>query len=124
MAAATAIATILFGGVVSGVLTFALNTRRDERTFTRAKLETLFVAARRFGANLEAHYFHYFALVKRELDLNSVLDLQRQNSPGTQDVEQIDLLIAIYFPEVDRAYRQLLEVRDALTTLATDSSVK
>jgi len=119
LSVAVAIATILFGGVISAVITFALNARRDERAFTRQKLESLYTSADRFTKYLAAHHIVYFALVKGDLDLNQIFDVQQKSNTTAAEkpYEQVELLIAIYFPGVRTAYDVLLEARETLSKL-------
>jgi hypothetical protein len=108
--------TVLFAGVVSAIVTYALNTRKAERETLRQKLEALFTHAHKYTTKLWGEYFQYFPVVKGEMTLNDLYDTRIKNAEKyTPTHEQIEMLISIYFPKVQKAYDDLVAARDQLS---------
>ena len=88
------IATIIFGGVVAGLVTFAFNLRQAERMQRRQKLEELCQILRRLSRD-------YGSLAFR-LEGGDTIDTREGDRPE----ERIRVLIALYFPSLSEKYEE------------------
>ena len=119
------ILTVLFGGVLSGIITYSLNARKSERELLRQKLELLYTHTHKYIATLIGHYIQYYPVVNGVMSLNELYDLQIKSAEkSTSTHEQIEMLIAVYFPKVQSAYDQLLVARDQLAEFHSNFSLE
>jgi flagellar basal body-associated protein FliL len=58
-----AVLTIAMSGVVSGIVTFQLNARRDSRELRRQKLEALYESFDGFVTQLGSHWIPYIGVM-------------------------------------------------------------
>jgi hypothetical protein len=106
--------TVAASGVVSGVVTFRLNAGRDARRMRREKLERLFLAHAGFVRQLETSWIPYFGVMSGQIDYNQALDMTiGQNANEEKHFESVEMLVSLYFPELEPALRRLVEIRDA-----------
>jgi hypothetical protein len=99
------IATIALSGVVSALVTYRLNLRKDQDIFMRQKAEELYRSFERYSHDLGMYFFHYFPLLNGLVDYNQHLDeeIKRGKEPkNTKDaLSEVEMLTGIYFPELD-----------------------
>ena len=105
--------TIVASGVVSGVVTFRLNAGRDARRMRREKLEKLFIAHTGFLRQLEMHWYPYLEVMAGRILYNDALDIISKNSTNEdKHFENLEMLVFIYFPELEPGLRQLTDIRN------------
>ena len=108
--------TVLSSGVVSATVTYMLNKRREERQLFRKKLEELYLATHKFENLLGGHLLLYLKGIDGKLDLNQVNDCQIEDNKRRGRESSCDdamMLIAIYFPQLQKEWDDFLKVRDA-----------
>ena len=108
-----ALLTITMSGVVSGIVTFQLNARRDTRELRRQKLEALYESFDGFVAQLGSHWLTYMSVMANKIEYNTALDLTIKN--GNAEVKHfrtLDMLTAIYFPKLQVHLDELHKVRE------------
>jgi hypothetical protein len=107
------LATIAMSGVVAGVVTFKLNARREERHFRRQRLEHLFGAFSGFCTQLEVDWLPYISVMKGKIDYNQALDMTIASGKNQErNLEDAEMLVAIYWPELQSDVDALKNVRD------------
>ena len=110
---ALGVLTIAASGVVSGVVTFRLNSRRDARRMRREKLEQLFLAHSVFARQLGVGWFPYLMVMQGTIAYNDALDMVVKSSvDDDRPYEKMEMLVAIYFPELEKELTKLLQIRD------------
>jgi hypothetical protein len=108
--------TILTSGVVSAMVTYRLNVRREGRDLRRQKLEALYMHTTAYCTSLSSHYIPYLSAMHGRLDLNQVYDLT--NARGRNDDRSFDnlrMLIELYVPSAQPILDDLLACREALS---------
>ena len=110
---ALGLVTVLLSGVVSGYVTYQLNTRRDARQLRRQKLEAAYEAFNGFTTSLISHWLPYMAVMENSLEYNQALDITiKGDKPKSNDLRTLEMLIAIYFPAFQRHLDELIKTRD------------
>ena len=109
---ALGVLTIAASGVVSGVVTFKLNSRRDARRMRREKLEQLFLAHSAFARQLGAGWLPYISVMQGAISYNDALDMVRKPPGDDRPYDKMEMLVAIYFPELGKELKKLLQIRD------------
>lgn len=110
---ALGILTIAASGVVSGVVTFRLNSGRDARRMRREKLERLFLAHTAFVGQLGVSWFPYMKVMDGSISYNDALDMTiKREADRERHLETIEMLVALYFPELSRGLEELTAIRD------------
>ena len=106
--------TIVMSGVVAAVVTFRLNARREDRQFRRERLEHLFRAFLGFCRVLGADWFHYIPVMTGQINYNQALDMTiASGKDEDRNLEKLEMLVAIYWPELQSHVDALKAVRDA-----------
>ncbi|MBA2492279.1 MAG: hypothetical protein H0V34_11470 [Gammaproteobacteria bacterium] len=109
---AISILTIAMSGVVSGVVTFRLNAKRDSRQLRRQKLESLFQAFNGYVTQLGSHWIPHMAVMAGKIDYNAALDMTAKGATvEPRHFETLEMLVAIYFPELQGHLDRLLTLR-------------
>jgi hypothetical protein len=112
------IATIALSGVVSALVTYRLNLRKDQDIFMRQKAEELYRSFDRYGHDLGVYFFNYFPLFNGLVDYNQHLDgeIKRgQETKNTKDAfSEVEMLTGIYFPKLGTNLKDYLAVRTEL----------
>lgn len=113
---------VLGGGIISGSITFLLETKRSERNLLRLKLEELHTAFDRSARNLTTIHELLSQYAKEESDLQSFLDqstafADKLSEPTT---ERVASLCAIYFPELIICFKSFTRARERFTNLMND----
>jgi hypothetical protein len=113
------IATIATSGVVSVIVTYRLNGRREERQFRRQRLEHLFKAYIGFCRNLEVQWTPYAQVMLGKLNYNQALDMTIAGGKDQErNLEEAEMLVAIYWPQLQAHLDALLKVRNSLAEIA------
>jgi hypothetical protein len=108
-----AILTIAMSGVVSGIVTFQLNARRDARELRRQKLETLYESFDGFVTQLGSHWVPYLGVMANKIEYNESLDLTiKKGNSEVKHLRTLEMLIAIYFPKLQPHLDELHGVRE------------
>jgi hypothetical protein len=107
------ILTVAMSGVVTALVMFRLNARREDRQFRRQRLEHLFRAYVGYCRQLGIHWMPYESVMTGSVDYNQA---QRQVIAGGKDerrnFDEIEMLIAIYWPELRPHLEEVIKVRD------------
>lgn len=107
-----AILTIAMSGVVSGIVTFQLNARRDARELRRQKLEALYESFDGFVTQLGSHWVPYLGVMANKIEYNAALDLTiKKANSDVKHLRTLEMLIAIYFPKLQPHLNDLHSVR-------------
>ena len=101
--------TVLTSGVTSGLVTFVLNTKQQERALRRAKLEELCGILQRRAINFE----QYRGLVrlhmkKMDLDSEQTPELAAATGQLRADEDKARPLIAIYYPALEQHWNRAM----------------
>ena len=119
------VVTILLSGVVSGYVTYQLNTRRDARQLRRQKLEAAYEAFHGFARSLSVHWFPYISVMSNKIEYNDALDITIKNQKDeSKDLRTLEMLIAIYFPAFQRHLDELLQTRDFAMQIIREHKVR
>lgn len=99
-------------GVVSGIVTFQLNARRDARALRRQKLEALYESFDGFVTQLGCHWIPYIGVMENKIEYNTALDMTiNKGNSEEKHLRKLDMLIAIYFPKLQPHLDELTRVR-------------
>ena len=105
--------TVVMSGVVAAVVTFRLNARREDRQFQRERLEQLFRAFVGFCRQLGVDWYHYIPVMTGKIDYNQALAMTiASGKDDERNLENVELLVAIYWPELQLHVDALKKVRD------------
>lgn len=106
--------TIAASGVTAAVVTFRLSARREDMQFRRRQLEVTYRAFGRFTTQLGVAWLPVISVMAGRLDYNQALGMINakpvENEPRA--LEELQMLVAIYFPEFDPLLDELLSIRD------------
>jgi len=112
------IATIALSGVVSALVTYKLNLRKDQDIFMRQKAEELYRSFDLYSHDLGMYFFHYFLLLKGLVDYNQHLDEEIKRGKEAKNTKnalsEVELLTGIYFPALDEHLKNYFAVRTEL----------
>ncbi len=105
--------TVVMSGVVAAVVTFKLNARREDRQFQRDRLEHLFRGFVGFCTMLRVYWSPYISVMTGKIDYNQALDSTIAAGKNEErHLEEVEVLIAIYWPELQPPVDALKTVRD------------
>ena len=105
--------TIVMSGVVAAVVTFRLSARREDRQFRRERLEHLFRSFVAFCRMLGVHWSSYTSVMTGKIDYNQALDMTIASGKNDErHLENVEMLVAIYWPELQSHVDALKTVRD------------
>jgi len=108
-----AILTIAMSGVVSGIVTFQLNARRDARELRRQKLEAVYESFNGFVTQLGGYWIPYLGVMANKIEYNTALDMTIKNSNSeVKYFRTLEMLIAIYFPKLQPHLDELNGVKE------------
>lgn len=117
--------TVVMSGVVAAVVTFRLNARREDRQLRRQQLEHLFRAFVGFCRDLEVHWSPYMSVMTGKIDYNQALDLTIESGPDQErKLENVETLVAIYWPELRSHVDSLMKVRDSASTVLDEHKAR
>jgi hypothetical protein len=112
------LATIVSSGVMSAIVTYKLNARREECQFRRQKLEEFYMAMSGFCRSLMTHFFTYQGVMEQKTTYNAALDATIEK--GTDEKRSCDttfMLLPIYFPQFQPVFNKLLNCRSTLNAI-------
>jgi hypothetical protein len=105
--------TIIGSGIASAVVTFKLNPRKDQQEFMRTKLETLFNAVRGFRKTYSVSMAVWISVMNGKIPYNTGQDIHIEAMKGKpDDFGTIEMIVNIYFPELNFAFQSLVVKRD------------
>lgn len=118
------VTAVLGGGLVSGSITFMLESKRTEKNLLRAKLEELHTAFDKTSRNLTTIHELLSQYAKRESDLKSFLDqsVAYVDKLVEPTAERVSSLCAIYFPDLVICHKSFERARERFTELMTDQT--
>ncbi|HMS01351.1 MAG TPA: hypothetical protein PKE51_00180 [Gemmatimonadaceae bacterium] len=103
---------------MSGIVTFRLNSSRDARRMRREKLERLFLAHNAFVGQLGVSWFPYMKVMEGVISYNDALDMTiKRDVDREKNLETVEMLVTLYFPELQRSLDELLGIRDEAADL-------
>jgi len=116
------VTAVLGGGIISGSITFILETKRSEKNLLRTKLEELHTAFDRSSRNLTIIHELLSQYARGESDLQGFLSestsyVEKFSEPTT---ERVSALCAIYFPELIICNKSFNRARERFTDLMND----
>jgi hypothetical protein len=115
------ILTIIGSGVVSAIVTYKLNLVKSEREFRKQKLQELYLAFHRFNIALGSHNIVWLPVMEGKMDFNKALEIIIENAPKhTGHWEELCMLVDLYFPEMDKHSKRIIEIRDILNAIQRD----
>ena len=105
---------IFSSGLVSAVVSFKLNQRKDKAEFLQGKLEILYDVTHRWSRQLWSHYLHLTYVYKNETSYEEFVQnfLVTEIEGGL--LEKAEMLIGMYFPSMNSELRKLLQKRESL----------
>ncbi|MEI9966040.1 MAG: hypothetical protein WDM92_16745 [Caulobacteraceae bacterium] len=85
----------------------------------RKKAEELYLATDEFGRDFGSHMVTFLPVLEGSIDYNQMLDLQRQTHTKKLHggAETMEMLVRIYFPEVEGELDRLFAVRDEFSKI-------
>ncbi|CAB5577247.1 Uncharacterised protein [Pseudomonas putida] len=113
---------MLGGGIVSGTISFLLETRRSEKNLLRLKLEEVHTEFDRASRNLTAVHGLLKQYANGESDLQGFMRdatayVEKLSEPRG---ERVSSLCAIYFPELVICHKSFLKAKDRFSALMND----
>lgn len=113
---------VLGGGIVSGGITFLLETKRSEKNLLRTKLEELHTAFDKTSRRLDILHMLLDQYAKGESDLKGFLDESASyvDKLSEQTSERVSALCAIYFPELNLCYKSFDKARERFVVIMSD----
>src|SRR5208337_3692517 len=104
--------------VGSGVVVYKLNARKDQREFTRSKLEALFVAVQQFDQLFSTGMSYWIAAMRREIPYDQVAARFLDETKGMAEMyATAHMLVSLYFPELKEKFRTMRAVSDQTTAI-------
>lgn len=87
----------------------------------RQKAEALYLAADEFGRMLGAHVVRHLPVANGQIDYNTMLDrfIADPPSKAAGGPETMEMLVRIYFPEIQTQLSTLLSARDRLSRVVS-----
>lgn len=106
------IATIAMSGLVSGLVAYQLNSRRDSRQLRREKLEAVYGSFSGFVAQLESRWTPYPGVMANKNEYNAALAMTiKKDAAEPEHLHTLEMQIAIYFPRLQPHLDELIEIR-------------
>lgn len=106
------VATIICSGVVSAIVTYKLNSRKDERHLLRQKLEELNLATIRFCTQLDSNFLPYISVMTGKITYNQALDIVLKSNNTDKNYDIISMIVNIYFPHLSPYLDNIHKARD------------
>lgn len=107
------VATIAMGGVVSGLVTFHLNARKEARQVRRTKLELAYRAFHGYTSQLGQHWVTLHSVMVNKIEYNDALDIFAKDAATSPlHFQELSMLVAIYFPELQPFVDRVIAVRE------------
>lgn len=105
--------TIICSGVASAIVTYKLNSSREERQFLRKKLEEVNLAFTGYCRQLGTHLIQHQAVMVGKITFNDALDLTiKGGSDNERNHEKLSMLLNIYFPHLSRHLDEIGKCRE------------
>lgn len=113
-------ATILTSGVVSAVVSYRLSLRKDEDNFKRQKIEELYAVFEKYDHFLGVHFLKYYTLfrgLQSYNEFNEEVIKQGAKTENRDALAKTELLIAIYFPILQKHLNAYSKSRSEVNNL-------
>lgn len=105
--------TVACSGVVSGLVTFQLNSRRESRHLRRVKLEAVYLSFSGFIRQFGSYLLPYVSVMQNVISYDDANNINNKSSGNDEKhLGNIEMLIAIYFPSLEEHYKELIKIRD------------
>jgi len=110
------IAAIITSGTVSAIISYYLATRQEERKYRQQKLEKLYMCVTQWIKSFGVYSLNYRGAMQGKLSLNDVYDLTKNASElnDKTNIENIEMIIGIYFPSLQINHNELMNCRQAV----------
>lgn len=120
----TLVTAMLGGGIVSGTISFVLETSRSEKNLLRLKLEEVHTEFDRISRRMTTVHGLLKRYANGDLDLDSFLGECNAyiNKLSESREERISSLCAIYFPELFIYYKSFFKAKVRYSALMTDQT--
>lgn len=113
--------TVATSGLVSALVVFRLNSRHEARQFRTQKLELLYQAFNGFVSQLGRHWLPLMSVMSGSIDYNAALDIiNRRSADEPRHFENFEMLIALYFPELQEYRERLISIRERANDVIHD----
>jgi len=112
--------TIVCSGVVSAVVTYKLNSSKQEQVFMRSKLEELFISVHDFCTTLRTYGCRYLPVMKQKISYNDALDMEIESGKESWQRDAFrksTMLVTIYFTDLQPAMDELFCVRSDMNAV-------
>lgn len=108
--------TIGFSGILSAYIAHHLATTRADREFRLKRLEELFLSLTRFSKHYTVAVTPYLLVMRGQNTLAAVQEIidKQTTSEDAQHLENIEMLIKIYFPSLNPHFDRILRLRDQI----------
>ena len=98
---------------------FELNKAEKKLYYLQERQEELFIKSKLFLNGLVSYYFPYYHVMKGEMEPNTALEIGIKNK-NADDYNRVDMLIKMYFPEVNNPFSEILKIRDLLNRIISE----
>lgn len=114
-----ALLTVAASGVVATVVSHRLSVSNADRAYLRTKAEELFLAFEQYAKGIQTHALLHMPYVRGGMNRSDLLDLQIKRLEGQdgRDHDRVQMLISIYFPDLEPALKAFIAARDQCNTL-------
>ena len=107
------IVAIITSGTVSAIISFYLTARQKEKQLRQEKLEELFICISQWIKSFGIFSLNYRGAMQGKLSLKEVYELMSKiaGSNEKDNLEKIEMIIGIYFPNLQSNYDELMSCR-------------
>lgn len=115
-----ALATVLFGGVVSAIVQGWIASRKARKELRQQKLEELFLATNRFCNMLTTHNLPMLRAMEGKIMYDEAKELEIKNvDKQDNSFEIMRMLVNIYFPELSPQFKNIVDRRGRINEVRT-----
>jgi hypothetical protein len=116
-----ALATIICSGLISAIVTYKLNSRKDERLILRQKLEELNLALIRYCKQLGCVSLMYSSVMAGKITYDQANEQIVGFDKGEEKShDKVSMLVNIYFPHFKPYLDNIMEIRDDENNIRSD----
>ena len=123
-----ALCTALLSGVVAALATYSMSSNKEHVFHLREKAEDLFISLEKYFNILTGYTSIHYSLFKGDLSVLDIMDyIIKQNKNDVFDTEsgkRTKMIIAIYFPELERDYDALMHRLGAINKIIADGNAQ
>jgi len=112
--------TIICSGVVAAIVTYKLNSDRQESLLLRKKLEELTISLIGFCNQLGTNFLPYLSVMNGEISFNQALDIVIDSKETERYYHKVAMIINIYFPNFSNDLEKIHSVRNLGNKIIND----